>query len=367
MKKQLGYGLVLSVALLAAQIGVAGTGYVSTGLTRIEQEVRRELMTVPFYSVFDHFTFNVSGDTVTLSGHVTQASLKSAAESAVNGIEGIETIKNEIEVLPLSTNDDALRSALYGSIYGQPTLQPLSIRALPPIHILVKNGHVTLEGFVANEMQRNIAGLQANGVSGVFSVANNLRLDSESQWPPAAKKVGADKVASSLQKRQAAVPVVASAEEESKEITELLAEARSHAAELNQDAAEMESFTRSAVSWGSHAVKITEIKNHVNLMGELVSNLRHHKPNAAEWQAQAIERIVPVLQELAANVEATINHLSQEQGRHLQTPAHKEYLSTNAELASKLSELVADYVDYGNTKTELQRLTQKLEVAEKQS
>jgi hyperosmotically inducible protein len=366
MKKQLGYGLVLSVALLAAQMGVAGTGYVNTGMTRVEQEVRRELITLPFYSVFDHFTFSVSGDTVTLMGHVQQPSMKAAAEKAVKGIEGVEIVKNEIEVLPPSPNDDTLRLGLYRAIYGNSTLQPLSIRALPPIHIIVKNGHVTLEGFVPNEMQKNIANLQAKGVSGVFSVTNNLRLDSEVSWPSAGKKEKVAKGPAELNERPAFLPTVSTSGDESKEITNLLAEAKSHAVELKQDALEMESFTRSTLSWGTHAAKITEIRNHVNAMGELASKLNSLKPAASVWQAQAIERIVPVLRELARNVEATIAHLSEEQGRHLQTPEHKEYLGTNAELATKLTELISNYVDYGNTKADLQRLTQKLEVSDRQ-
>jgi hyperosmotically inducible protein len=97
----------------------------------------------------------------------------------VKKIEGVEKVVNQIEVLPLSGNDDRLRLALYRAIYGQSALQTLAIRAVPPIHIIVKNGDVTLEGVVANPMQKNIAGIQANGVAGVFSVTNNLRVARE--------------------------------------------------------------------------------------------------------------------------------------------------------------------------------------------
>jgi hyperosmotically inducible protein len=116
----------------------------------------------------------VDGENVTLMGKVSQPTLKSAAENVVKKIEGVERVENRIEVLPLSPNDDRLRLALYRSIYGHTALQSLALRAVPPIHIIVENGHATLEGMVADEMQRNIAGTQANLVSGLFSVTNNL-------------------------------------------------------------------------------------------------------------------------------------------------------------------------------------------------
>ena len=179
MTKQLRTGLILGTALMAAQLGFADHPKSTDGLSRIEREVRRELVTLPFYSLFDTFTFSVQGDTVTLMGKVTRPTLKSDAENVVKSIEGVEKVTNLIEVLPLSPNDDNLRRALYRSIYGHSVLQTLSIRAAPPIHIIVENGNVTLEGIVLNEMQKNIAGMQANTVSGVFSVKNNLRTESK--------------------------------------------------------------------------------------------------------------------------------------------------------------------------------------------
>jgi hyperosmotically inducible periplasmic protein len=148
-------------------------------MSRIEKEVRREIVTLPFYSLFDNFTFRVDGQSVTLMGKVSRPTLKSDAENVVKKIEGVGKVNNQIEVLPLSPNDDRLRLALYRSIYGHSVLQTLAVRAVPPIHIIVENGNVTLEGVVANEMQKNIAGVQAKGVSGVFSVTNNLRVESE--------------------------------------------------------------------------------------------------------------------------------------------------------------------------------------------
>ena len=180
MTKPLRTGMILGASLLAAQLGFADNHKSDAGISRIEREVRREIVTLPFYSLFDHFAFRVDVETVTLMGKVTRPTLKSDAENVIKKIEGVEKVNNEIEVLPLSPNDDRLRLALYQAIYGHSVLQTLAIRAVPPIHIIVENGNVTLEGVVANEMQKNIANVQANGVSGVFSVTNNLRAESKS-------------------------------------------------------------------------------------------------------------------------------------------------------------------------------------------
>jgi hyperosmotically inducible protein len=180
MTKRMRTGTILGAALLATQLGFSINHKNETGVSRIEREVRREIVTLPYYSLFDHFAFRVDGETVTLMGKVNRPTLKSDAENVVKQIEGVETVNNRIEVLPLSPNDDRLRLALYRSIYGHSALQTLSIRAVPPIHIIVENGNVTLEGVVADEMQRNIAGIQANSVAGVFSVTNNLGVESKS-------------------------------------------------------------------------------------------------------------------------------------------------------------------------------------------
>lgn len=179
MKNQLRTGMILGTALMAAQLGFAEHHKTDVARSRIDREVRRELVTLPFYSLFDNFTFSVNGETVTLMGKVSRPTLKSDAENVVKRIEGVEKVNNLIEVLPLSPNDDRLRMALYYSIYGHSALQTLSFRAVPPIHIIVENGNVTLEGIAANEMQKNIAGIQANSVPGLFSVTNNLRVESK--------------------------------------------------------------------------------------------------------------------------------------------------------------------------------------------
>ena len=147
------------------------------GQQRLEKEVRHELVLLPFYGVFDNLAFKVEGGKVTLLGQVAQPVLKTDAGRAVKGIEGVESVDNRIEVLPLSPNDDRIRRAVYGAIYRTPGLDRYALQAVPPIHIIVKNGNVALEGVVATEGDKNLAGIQAKGVSGVFSVMNNLRTE----------------------------------------------------------------------------------------------------------------------------------------------------------------------------------------------
>ena len=144
---------------------------------RLEKEVRHELVMLPFYNVFDNFSFRVEGGRVTLMGQVTRPTLKSDAEGVVKQIQGVDSVDNQIEVLPLSSMDDQLRFALFRAIYSQAPLQMLAIRAVPPIHIIVKNGNVTLDGVVATQLEKEVAGMAANGVPGVFSVTNNLRVE----------------------------------------------------------------------------------------------------------------------------------------------------------------------------------------------
>ena len=102
---------------------------------------------------------------------------KSSAERLVARLEGVTIVENEIEVLPFSSYDDRLRLRLARAIYTNPVLDRLGLRSVPSIHIIVRNGNVTLEGVVANKGQRNVAFLEANGVSGAFSVTNNLRVE----------------------------------------------------------------------------------------------------------------------------------------------------------------------------------------------
>lgn len=143
---------------------------------KLAKEVRHELLMLPYYSVFDNLAYKVEGGRVILYGQVVRPTLKSDAENVVKSIEGVSGVKNEIEVLPTSPMDDQLRRALYRSIYGESGLSRYSVASVPSIHIIVKNGHATLEGVVDNEMDKNLAGMRANGVPNVFSVDNNLRV-----------------------------------------------------------------------------------------------------------------------------------------------------------------------------------------------
>ena len=141
---------------------------------RIKKEVRHELVMLPFLTVFDNLAYKVDGYNVTLVGQVTRPTLKSDAENVVKHIEGVEKVDNQIEVLPLSPMDNQLRRRLYRAIYGYPALQKYDMPTIKPIRIIVKNGHATLEGVVDSEADKNLAGLRANGVPGLFSVTNNL-------------------------------------------------------------------------------------------------------------------------------------------------------------------------------------------------
>lgn len=144
---------------------------------RLVREVRHELVMLPYYGVFDNLTFRVDGRAITLMGQVTRPTLKSDAERVVKDVEGVEKVVNKIEVLPTSPNDDRIRIAVYRAIYGHTALDRYAFRSVPPIHIIVRNGDVSLEGVVANETDKNIAGIQAKGVPGVFKVTNNLMVE----------------------------------------------------------------------------------------------------------------------------------------------------------------------------------------------
>ena len=143
----------------------------------IEQKVTHELNMLPYYGVFDNLSFRVDGDKVTLFGQVAQPVLKYDAEYAVKHIEGVRQVDSQIEVLPLSSFDDRIRVRAYRAIYGYGPLNRYALGTHPSIHIVVKNGHVTLAGVVANSMDRDMAFLRANGVPGAFSVTNELRVE----------------------------------------------------------------------------------------------------------------------------------------------------------------------------------------------
>jgi len=144
---------------------------------RITREVRHELLMLPYFGVFDYIAYKVDGYNVTLLGQVVRPTLKSDAENVVKHIEGVEKVDNQIEVLPPSPGDDRLRLRLFRAIYDFPGLQKYELGVQKPIRIIVKNGHVTLEGVVDSEGDKNLVGLRANSVSGTFSVTNNLQVE----------------------------------------------------------------------------------------------------------------------------------------------------------------------------------------------
>jgi hyperosmotically inducible periplasmic protein len=138
------------------------------------REVRHQLVLLPYYSVFDNLAFKVEGDTVILEGQVVRPTLKSDAEGVVKNIEGIGRVQNNIEVLPASPVDDQIRRAVYRTIFSEPGLSRYAESAVPSIHIIVKNGHVTLVGVVDSDGDKNLVNIRTNGVPNVFSVKNEL-------------------------------------------------------------------------------------------------------------------------------------------------------------------------------------------------
>lgn len=171
-----GTNLALSVGALALAFSLAaGASTTDQSAVRIEKKVSHELNMLPYANVFDYMTFSVDGSgTVILNGDVTNPVLKSDAANVVKRIEGVERVENNIQVLPVSFFDDGLRARLYRNIYGYGPLQRYALGVNKSIRIIVQNGHVKLVGVVASEFDKNVAGMRANGVSGVFSVDNQL-------------------------------------------------------------------------------------------------------------------------------------------------------------------------------------------------
>lgn len=186
--------IFITLAPLIADAARSGKGMTAvasrTPLTRQEssqartqalliKEIRHELVMLPYYSLFDWLQFEAQPDgAVTLTGEVTRPTLKSDAENVVKKIEGVEKVVNQIEVLPLSPNDDRIRRAVYRAVFNfnSPLFRYATV-AVPSIHIIVKNGNVTLKGAVASQADSNLANIKAKGVSGVFNVKNELSVE----------------------------------------------------------------------------------------------------------------------------------------------------------------------------------------------
>jgi len=149
--------------------------------SNLAREVRHQLVMLPYYTIFDDLAFYLDGSKVTLVGAVTNPTLKSDAGNVVKSVEGVSHVDNQIKVLPLSPMDSQIRRAAFRTIYGDPQIgDRYGRQALPSIHIIVENGHITLEGVVANQGDKNIIGIRANGIPNVFSVTNNLRVEGAS-------------------------------------------------------------------------------------------------------------------------------------------------------------------------------------------
>ena len=168
--------------------GMAGSSFAATSQqppargsagydTWLSHQVRHQLLMLPFYSVFDNLEYKVESGKVTLLGQVRLPNVKSDAENAVKHIEGVEAVDDQIQVLPTSIDDDRIRRAEFRAIYSFPGLDMYALRSVPTIHIIVDNGHVTLEGSVGRESDKDAAGIRANAVPGTFSVTNNLHVD----------------------------------------------------------------------------------------------------------------------------------------------------------------------------------------------
>jgi hyperosmotically inducible periplasmic protein len=167
---------VIGSARVKAQQPAPATGSTTRGDAGIKREVGHELALLPWYSVFDNLSYSVSEYKVTLMGQVVRPSLKDDAEAAVKHVEGVESVDDRIEVLPSSPNDDQIRRAEFQAIYSKPTLQRYAEENVQQIHIIVKNGNVTLEGAVASQADKDVAKVSASTVPGVFSVTNNLQV-----------------------------------------------------------------------------------------------------------------------------------------------------------------------------------------------
>jgi len=172
--------LLLS-AVLSLGLAVAAFGSSASDNGRLDQrlnkEVRHALVMIPQFGVFDNLSYRVDGSTVTLYGQVRDAIVKDVAQSSVKRLEGVERVDNRIEVLPASFNDDRIRAQVARAVFGDPRLSSYASQPVPPIHIVVKNGHVDLVGMVRTQADKDSAFIRANGVPGVFKVNNNLQVE----------------------------------------------------------------------------------------------------------------------------------------------------------------------------------------------
>lgn len=160
----------------AAVLVMLAAPVMAKGPVTLQEQVRHRLASLAYLTMFDDLSFRVDGGTVTLFGEVVRPTLKSDAENAVKHVEGVTRVDNEIEILPVSPMDWGIRRAEARAIFRYPALQRYGMGAIPSIHIIVKNGNVTLKGIVNSEQDKQLAYMRANGVPGVFSVTNDLQV-----------------------------------------------------------------------------------------------------------------------------------------------------------------------------------------------
>lgn len=179
--------LLLAATLFAGLFGMtsasvsAQSNQIDNSRMRLERQIRREILTLPYYGVFDAIGYQLNGNTVTLTGYVVQPITKSDAQGAVEDINGIERVINNIEVLPLSPNDDRIRQQTLRTLANRGSLYRYFLGANPAIRIIVNRGRIQLEGFVDNKGDYNLANITARGIPGTFGVKNNLQVVRESR------------------------------------------------------------------------------------------------------------------------------------------------------------------------------------------
>jgi hyperosmotically inducible protein len=178
--KLMAFVAALAIALSTAIAAPAAPAGQSRDGLYLMNKVRKELVTLPYYGVFDNLAYKIDGSTVTLYGQVVRPSTRSSAERRIKRIEGVERVINNIQVLPVSSFDDSIRARAYRAVFRSGSLYRYAMGANPSIHIIVNRGHITLEGVVSNKMDSQLAYMAARGVPGAFSVTNNLRIERNS-------------------------------------------------------------------------------------------------------------------------------------------------------------------------------------------
>lgn len=180
----LGHLLLGSALLLSAGIaGAANSPNSSAPQTdeALAGSVRHEIAMYPYYGIFDDVNYRVVNGNVALTGAVTEPWKKDAIGKSVQHIPGVASVTNQVKVLPLSPMDNQLRQRIARAIYSDPVLSRYAVQAIPPIHIIVDNGHVTLDGVVNNDLEKQVAGLRASTTGlGFGPVINNLRVENSS-------------------------------------------------------------------------------------------------------------------------------------------------------------------------------------------